>query len=120
MKIQGTNIYLTRGDDISLTFNISTTKPIFITELAFTVKKKAYSEEILLQKTALTYEEEEIDENNFIYSFSLDIKPTKEVFEEFGEYRYDVQIKYRREEEGEEITLTIIKPSIFAVMEEVN
>ena len=118
MKIQGTNIYLTRGDDISLTFNINTTEAIYITELAFTVKKKAYSEEILLQQTTSTYGTEEIDENNFIYSFSLDIKPTKEVFEEFGEYRYDVQIKYMKKNEIK--TLTIIRPSIFAVMEEVN
>jgi len=118
MKIQGTNIYLTRGDDISLTFNISTTEAIYITELVFMVKKKAYSKEFLLEEKTSTYGTEKIDENNFIYSFSLDIKATKEKFEEFGEYRYDVQIKYMKKNEIK--TLTIIKPSIFAVMEEMN
>ena len=54
-------------------------------------------------------------EDLWTYSFAIDIAPNDTKNLSFGKYMYDLQIKYNNG-----LTLTVIKPSVFEIMEEVT
>lgn len=124
MRVKGTDIYLTRGDTAFFTLDVEL-ENFTIKKVFFTVKKNTKTDSIIFQKY---YSEEDsngivvsttdgLTENSSVFDIEIMNSDTSET--EFGLYRYDVQINYTDESDFEGI-LTIIKPSIFAIEEEVT
>ena len=107
MKVDGTNLSMTRGDSETIT--------VFCEErpfqegdvITFTVKKDVFTKEKILQKKITKFTEGG--------RAVIDICPedTKEV--PYGGYRYDVQLTTAKG-----TVTTIVKPSVFYVTEEVT
>lgn len=126
MIVKGTDIYLTRGDTAKLTLEITLQEQFEIQKLFFTVKKSIESTTPLIshkweRDSGGDHLEQNIIEtepNTFIVS--IDHEDTAD--KPFGKYRYDVQINYIDTEEAEpEVRiLTIVKPSIFVLQDEVT
>lgn len=106
LKVEDNDIYLTRGD--SAQFNIDIVDDngdVYELEegdkCEFTVKKRTSSEEVLIKK--------EIIDSTF------KINPEDTSHLNFGDYIYDVQVTLANGD-----IYTIIIPSLFKVLEEVN
>jgi len=123
MRCNKTDIYLTRGDTGTFNIEIELESLFEITEVKFTVKKNSESETALIAKEIddgiiLTDEIIVGDKTTWIYLISIDPDDTSTL--SFGLYRYDVQIKYEEIGTENEYTLTVIKPSIFGIEEEIT
>ena len=100
----------------------------------FTIKKSAESSVPLLQKTwekgegegsadiefgIIKSEDEGLTEDSSVFVVTLENQDTAD--KKFGQYRYDVQVNYiDKEEPSEERILTVVKPSIFSLEEEIT
>lgn len=136
MKVNGTNIYMTRGDTAFFTLDIEIEENFNIEKVFFTVKRNTKTSQIIFQKCwsasgesgcdGITVSTEEgLTENSNVYEIEIKAEDTKTDPEgnsiEFGKYRYDVQINYTDSNDSNyEGVLTIIKPSIFGIEEEVT
>ena len=134
MKVKGTNIYLTRGDTASITLDIQFEAQFEIKKVFFTIKKSAESSAVILQKKWISEgvsegvdledgiiktEEEGLTPESSVFVVELENEDTADT--KFGLYRYDVQVNYVDEEDEEnERILTVIKPSIFGIEEEIT
>jgi hypothetical protein len=123
MRCNKTDIYITRGDSGSFTVEIDLNKDFVIDEITFTVKKNPDSNQ-LIQKTldsGITLLSSEIsieDDTKKTHSYKIRINSEDTENLNFGLYRYDVQINFTADEE--ENILTVIKPSIFGIEEEIT
>ena len=125
MRVKGTDIYLTRGDTAFFTLDVEIDGDYTIDKVFFTVKRNTKTETILFQKTWSDGAPNGIDisqsppltDNSSV--FDIEIRNSDTSSAEFGLYRYDVQINYT-DDSGYEGVLTIIKPSIFGIEEEVT
>lgn len=130
MKVIKTNIYITRGDTASLTYEINFNPSFEIREVYFTVKKNARTSETLIQKSWITdgttpvpngIKFNEVESNlstgKHIYVVEIDNSDTASL--DFGQYRYDIQINYLDDADNQKI-LTIVEPSVFEVQEEIT
>ena len=119
--MENTNLQMTRGDDFKITYQIETANDINITEAIFTIKKKTIDQNSLFQKTITALSTPALGtpvpsgEGLWTYSFIIDIAPNDTKDLSFGKYMYDLQIEY-----AGGLTLTVIKPSVFEIMEEVT
>lgn len=130
MEIVGTNIYITRGDTSSLTYEINFNPAYEIRGVFFTVKKNARTSNALISKSWEKDDEGTITETGIVlndelttnetkfYVVSIDHSDTNSL--EFGQYRYDIQINYLGADGAKEEILTIVEPSIFEVREEIT
>lgn len=124
MIVKGTDIYLTRGDTAKLTLDINLNSQFEIQKVFFTVKKTVESNTAIIAHSwvrdnpGATSNIENIEGNIFI----VDINHTDTNTQSFGKYRYDVQINYidTTIQSPPVQILTIIKPSIFSIEEEVT
>lgn len=113
--MKNTDLQMTRGDDFKITYQIETASDITITEAIFTIKKKTIDQNSLIQKTISLSGPVTSGEGLWTYSFIIEIVPDDTKDLSFGKYMYDLQIKY-----AGGLTLTVIKPSVFEIMEEVT
>ena len=134
MRIKETNIYLTRGDTASLTLDIQFEAQFEITKVFFTIKKSAESSVALLQKKWISEgvsegvdledgiiktDEPGLTPESSVFVVQLENEDTADV--KFGFYRYDIQVNYiDTEDPSDERILTVVKPSIFAIEEEIT
>lgn len=124
MIVKGTNIYLTRGDTAKITLDINLNEQYEIQKLFFTVKKTVESSSSIIAHTWVrgnsqqTSNIENTEDNIFVVSIDHEDTNTQP----FGNYRYDVQINYvdTAIQSPPVQILTIIKPSIFSIEEEVT
>lgn len=124
MLVKGTNIYLTRGDTARLTLDIDLDPSFEIEKVFFTVKKTVESTASIISKKWETGVAETFgikrtspQTNKFVVSINHEDTSTRD----FGKYRYDVQINYVDSNELAVVKiLTIVKPSIFSIEEEVT
>lgn len=100
-KIDGNNLYLTRGDTAYLAVNITGANDLRIKEINLSVKKNVNDEDYVFQLTAI--------DNKFIFS----PKDTKDL--DYGKYYYDIQITTELEE-----IFTIVEKSILYIKEEIT
>ncbi len=134
MKIKESNIYLTRGDNANLTLDIQFDEQFEIKKIFFTIKKSAESSVPVLQKKWIseggqggadledgiikTEEEGEAPES-VVFVVQFENEDTADI--KFGLYRYDIQVNYiDTEDPSDERVLTVVKPSIFAIEEEIT
>lgn len=129
MRVVKTNIYMTRGDTSSLTYEINFNPAFEIRGVFFTVKKNARTSNTLIEKTWVKAEDETITENGIyfnseestneikVYVVEIDHADTNSL--DFGQYRYDLQINYLNDADEEKI-LTVVEPSIFEIGEEIT
>lgn len=134
MKIKESNIYLTRGDTANLTLDIQFDAQFEIKKIFFTVKKSAESTVPVLQKKWIsegvsegvdledgiikTEEEGEAPES-VVFVVQIENQDTADI--KFGLYRYDIQVNYvDSEDPSDERVLTVVKPSIFSIEEEIT
>lgn len=134
MKIKESNIYLTRGDTANLTLDIQFDVQFEIKKIFFTVKKSAESTVPVLQKKWIsegvsegvdledgiikTEEEGEAPES-VVFVVQIENEDTADI--KFGLYRYDIQVNYvDSEDPSDERVLTVVKPSIFSIEEEIT
>jgi len=124
MIVKGTDIYLTRGDTAKLTLDIDLNSQYEIQKVFFTVKKTVESTSTIINHRWVRDDSEETQniENTTgnIFVVSIDHEDTNT--QVFGKYRYDVQINYTDTnlQSPPVQILTIIKPSIFSIQEEVT
>ena len=122
MIVKGTDIYLTRGDTAKLTLEINLEPQYEIKKLFFTVKRTVESSSAIIEHS---WVKDPVEENNITNpennTFIVSIDHSDTATQPFGRYRYDVQINYVDSENPSEMQiLTIIKPSIFSIEEEVT
>lgn len=125
MRVKGTNIYLTRGDTAFFTLDVELEEEFEIDKVFFTVKRNTKTENIVFQKYWSLGDPNGIDvsqsppltENSSVFDIEIENSDTANL--DFGLYRYDVQINYTDDNDYEGV-LTIIKPSIFGIEEEVT
>lgn len=129
MKVIKTNIYITRGDTSSLTYEINFNPVFDIRGVFFTVKKNARTSNALISKSwekdsqdvitedGITFNSDLSTSEKKVYVVEIDHSDTSSL--EFGQYRYDLQINYFDEAQNEKI-LTIVEPSIFDIGEEIT
>lgn len=125
MRVKGTNIYLTRGDTAFFTLDVELEQEFEIDKIFFTVKRNTKTENIVFQKYWSSGDPNGIDisqsppltENSSVFDIEIENSDTANL--DFGLYRYDVQINYTDDDDYEGV-LTIIKPSIFGIEEEVT
>jgi len=130
MRVKGTDIYITRGDTAFFTLDVDLDPEFDIDKVFFTVKRNTKTESIVFQKCWSADPEsgcEGIDVSSSqgltanSHVFDIEIKSEDTSSQEFGLYRYDVQINYIDTlDSNYEGILTIIKPSIFGIEEEVT
>ena len=129
MKIKESNIYLTRGDNANLTLDIQFDEQFEIKKIFFTIKKSAESSVPVLQKKwiregvsqEVNLEDGIIkpDPESDIFVVEFENEDTRDI--KFGLYRYDIQVNYvDSDDESDERVLTVVKPSIFAIEEEIT
>ena len=134
MRVKDTNIYLTRGDTASITLDIQFEAQFEIKKVFFTIKKSAESSAILIQKKWISEggqggadledgiiktEEEGLTPESNVFIVQLENDDTAN--KKFGQYRYDVQVNYvDTDDPSNERILTVVKPSIFSLEEEVT
>lgn len=113
MRIQGTNIYLTRGDTAYFTLIVvdQDDQPIEITggdKVVFTVKTSVYTKNVIFQipGTPSPGEENKVE---------FEVKPAHTQELDYGRYFYDIQLT---RENGD--VFTIVTPSVFFVGDEVT
>lgn len=116
MSCNSTNIKLTRGDDFSLSLELDFLESFTVTRVDFTVKYNSFTENSLLNKFWESGSASGIEKDGNLYKIYITGSDTENW--EYGNYRYDVQIKYTDGTTTK--TLTAIKPSLFAVLEEVT
>jgi hypothetical protein len=126
MRCNKTDIYITRGDTGFFNIEIELDKLFNITDIRFTVKKNLYAAEIISKTNALNGGITQVskitsptDNSKDLWTFSIEITPANTETQDVGAFRYDVQIKYE-DENDKEYVLTIIKPSIFAIEEDIT
>lgn len=119
MRVKGTDIYLTRGDTAKLTLDINMASGLDIDEVYFTVKKNVNTDNVTFSKSWVSGTGTGITKQGTdnIFIVQIDHNDTKN--EAFGRYRYDVQIVYS-ESGGDPQILTVVKPSVFVIEEEVT
>lgn len=127
MRVKGTDIYLTRGDTAFFTLDIELEENFDIDKVFFTVKRNTKTETIVFQKYWSDGDSDGIEVSAApgltpnSYVFDIEIKSEDTSNTEFGLYRYDVQMNYTDSTDPQyEGVLTIIKPSIFGIEEEVT
>jgi hypothetical protein len=127
MRVKGTDIYLTRGDTAFFTLDVELEEDFEIDKVFFTVKRNTKTANIIFQKYWSDGDSDGIEVSSTpgltpnSYVFDIEIKSEDTSSTEFGLYRYDVQINYIDLGDSEfEGVLTIIKPSIFGIEEEVT
>ena len=103
-KIEGTTIYLTRGDSAEFNINIIGVdgNPYELQEgdlVEFTVKEDVYSSEVLIHKTGT----------------NVVIEPSDTSELRYGTYVYDVQVTL-----SDGTVDTVIPPSEFSILSEVT
>lgn len=134
MKVKGTNIYLTRGDTASITLDIQFEAQFEIKKVFFTIKKSAESSTAVIQKKWISEggnggadledgiiktEDEGLTPESVVFIVQLTNQDTAD--KKFGLYRYDVQVNYiDTEDSTDERILTVVKPSIFGIEEEIT
>ena len=110
LKIEGTNLYMIRGDTESISISCKKEGESYLDNgdtLYFTVKKSTKTKDILLQKIIKAFTED----NRAI----IEIEPSDTKNLEFGSYRYDIQLtKFNGE------VKTIVIPSNFVIEGEVT
>ena len=106
MKVNGTNLAMTRGDTDSIV--VSCPDRLFTEgdELIFTVKKSALTANILIQKKVTQF-----DEGKAV--FEILPADTQKMYS--GAYKYDIQLTT-----ADGTVTTIIKPSLFTLEGEVT
>jgi hypothetical protein len=111
MKINGSNLYLIRGDsqcvEISLTLDDGTPY-LFVNgdEVKLSVKKTVSDSTYILQKIITTFIEN---------TANIQIEPIDTKSIEYGMYLYDIQIKFATGE-----VITIVPKSQFWILEEIS
>ena len=105
MKVSGRNLSMTRGDTESLTVYVKDHPFETGDTVFFTVRPKVYGP-IVLQKIATSFVDGKAE-------FNIDPSDTEGL--PFGTYVYDVQWT-----QADGTVITIVKPAIFAVTEEVT
>lgn len=134
MKIKESNIYLTRGDNANLTLDIQFDEQFEIKKIFFTIKKSAESSVPVLQKKwvseggqggtdledgIIKTEEEGEAPESVVFVVKFENEDTANI--KFGLYRYDIQVHYiDTEDPSDERILTVVKPSIFSIEEEIT
>jgi hypothetical protein len=127
MRVKGTDIYLTRGDTAFFTLDIELEENFDIDKVFFTVKRNIKTENIVFQKYWSDGDTDGIEvsatpgltPNSYVFDIEIESNDTSNT--EFGLYRYDVQINYTDLADAQfQGVLTIIKPSIFGIEEEVT
>jgi len=127
MRVKGTDIYLTRGDTAFITLDVELEENFDIDKVFFTVKPNTKTANIVFQKYWSDGDSDGIEvsqtpgltPNSYVFDIEIETQDTSS--KEFGLYRYDVQINYTDSTDpGYEGILTIIKPSIFGIEEEVT
>lgn len=108
LKIDGNNIYLTRGDSAAIALEIKngeTDYDFSSDTVKFAVKKNVQDQNKVIEKT--------FDENGQIVLTPEDTKTLN-----FGQYWYDVQLEH--DNDGTVEVATVIVPSVFEIGAEVN
>lgn len=134
MRTKETNIFLTRGDTANLTLDMQFDAQFEIKKVFFTIKKSAESSVPLLQKKWISeggiagadledgiieLEDEGLSPDSTVFVVEIAHEDTADV--KFGLYRYDIQVNYiDSEDPSEERVLTVVKPSIFSIEEEIT
>ena len=127
MRVKGTDIYLTRGDTAFITLEIELDTDFTIDKLYFTVKKNTRTTQKIFQKYWSDGDtdgiqlaaQQPLDPTLRVFEVQIDSEDTNNV--DFGLYRYDVQMNYTDANvQGYEGLVTLVKPSIFGIQEEVT
>lgn len=105
MKVSGKNLSMTRGDTESLTVSVKDRPFVAGDTVYFTVRPKVCAP-IVLQKFATQFEDGKAE-------FAIEPSDTEGL--PFGSYVYDIQWT-----QSDGTVITIVKPSIFAITEEVT
>ena len=111
MKIQGTNISMTRGDSEAIKVSCEDAQGVDVPledgdTLYFTVKRSTYTEEKILQKIVTEFTE-------CVALINISPKDTREL--KTGAYYYDIQLN-----RANGLVKTIIPPSKFTINAEVT
>lgn len=109
MRVQGTNLIMTRGDSENIAISCEVDGKQFIEDgdtVYFTIKKSTRTKEKLFQKVITVF-----SNNNAIVEFRPE--DTKDL--PYGSYRYDIQVT-----KSNGVVKTIVKPSSFVIEEEVT
>ena len=107
MKVDGTNLSMTRGDSETITISCEERPFQEGDVIRFTVKKDVFTSAKEMEKVVTSFTEEG--------KAIIEIQPEDTKKMVFGRYRYDVQLKTA----GGNVT-TIVKPSDFNLTEEVT
>jgi len=130
MRVKGTDIYLTRGDTAFITLEIELDTDFTIDKLYFTVKQNTRTTQKIFQKCWSSgggsecegiseAAEQPLDPNFRVFQVEIKSEDTNNA--DFGLYRYDVQMHYTDSNiQGYEGLVTLVKPSIFGIQEEVT
>ena len=108
LKIDGNNIYLTRGDSAAFALEIKNGEQDYDFSgdvVKFAVKKNVNDKNKVIEKN--------FDENGQIVFTPQDTKTLN-----FGQYWYDVQLEH--DNDGTVEVATVIVPSVFEIGAEVN
>lgn len=104
MKISGTNIYMTRGDNESIGITLNGYTPSIGDFVEMTVRKSSKSDVLIHKKV------EDAQDGKFI----INILPDDTSHIPFGNYVYDIQLTY------DGLVKTIVLPSMFTIGEEIT
>lgn len=107
MKVNGTNISMTRGDSETITVSCEARPFTAGDVLIFTVKESVYDIAVKLQKVVKTFTEDG--------KAVIEILPEDTSDLSFRTYCYDIQLTY-----ADGTVTTIIKPSNFKIEAEVT